>query len=299
MEFLDIEQQLRLREAEKMQRRGAEASQPLSYLHLEYYAAASDAIILFGGICAVTGVFLLVSAFLTKTRMANVVRVSFQSSGVSLIPKWTNPPLFSVCMAIWMWILGMQTVCNVLQEVAQQHHRAVKEANAAALVDLSLLHRIHVGTVNPHSIWGLSKEITMQYPPLLQWIMTPTAILLSTQYAGMLCIWCYMLFSGKPLEAGAAAAALVFFPAFYEALLLNGNEPERLPVWITLSNFILSLISLWSFGAPLVRREYREAVRMLQGQAVEALVKDRPELREIRARCGAPGRGASKMRKRI
>ncbi|KAG5480038.1 hypothetical protein LSCM1_06459 [Leishmania martiniquensis] len=286
MQHLDIEQQLHLREAEKTQRRSAEATLSLSYLHKEYYAAASDAILLFGGICATTGVLFLASALLVKTRLANVVRTSFQRSGASFITQWASPPLFSVCMATWMGTLGAQTVCRVLREVAQQHYRAVKETNAPALADLSLLHRVHVGDLSPRPLWGLSTDITTQYPLLMQWIMTPTALLLAAQYAGIACMWCYMLFSGHPLEAGLMAALLSFFPALYEALLLNGDEPDRWPVWVTLVNFMLSLVCLWSFGAPLARREYREVMREVRQHMAQAVFKDRPEMRKMRARGG-------------
>ncbi|AYU78397.1 hypothetical protein LdCL_200016500 [Leishmania donovani] len=297
MQPLDIEQQLRLRDAMKTQHQAAEAASSLSYMHEEYYAAAGDAITFFGGICAVTGALFLASALLTKTRLANTVRLSFQHSGVSLIPKCASPPLFSVCMAAWMGLLGVQSVCDVLREVAQQHYRAVKEKNVSALADLSLLHRIHVGIVNPRPLWGLSTEITTQYPPLMQWITTPTALLFAAQYAGMVCIWCYMLFCGQPLDAGLMGALLTFFPTFYDALLLNGNEPDRWPVWVTLANFMISLMCVWSFGAPLVRREYREVMRELQGHTAKALFKDRPEMSNMRARGGARGGSSCKRSK--
>ncbi|XQJ30877.1 hypothetical protein NXY56_006983 [Leishmania guyanensis] len=294
MQRLDIEQQFRLREAEKTQRQAAETALSLSYLHEEYYAAANNAIILFSGICATTGVLFLASALLIKTRLTNTVRMSFQCSGVSLIPQWTSPSVFSICMAVWMGLLGMQVVCDVLREVAQQHYRTIKETNVSSLADVSLLHRIHVGTVNPHPLWGLSTEITEQYPPLIQWVMTPTALLFAAQYAGMVCIWCYMLFFGRPLEAGLMGALLAFFPSFYEALLLSGNEPHRWVVWVTLVNFTLALVCLWSFGAPLVWREYREVMKELQGHTAQALFKDRSETRKMHARSAARVGGACK-----
>ncbi|KAG5502671.1 hypothetical protein JIQ42_05740 [Leishmania sp. Namibia] len=298
MQYLDIEQQLRLREAEKTQRQAADVSPSLSYLHVEYYAAASDAVILFGGICATTGTLFLASALLMKTGLANMVRMSFQRSGVSLIPQWTSPPLFSACMAAWMGILGVQTVCRVLREVAQQHYHTLKETNVSALANIFLLHRIHVRKVNPRPLWGLSTEITAQYPPLMQWIMTPTALLFAAQYAGIVCMWCYMLFSGHPLEAGLIAALLAFFPTFYEALLLKGDEPDRWPGWVTLVNFMLSLMCLWCFGVPLVRREYRAVMREVHGHMAQAVFKDRPEMLKMRARGGARGGSVLKKSKR-
>ncbi|GET88172.1 hypothetical protein, conserved [Leishmania tarentolae] len=291
MQPLDVEQQLRQREAIETQLQAAKGAPSLSYIHKVYYAAASDVITLFGGICALTGTLFLASALLLTTRLANTMRLRFQRSGVSLLPQYTSPPLFSVCMAIWMGLVGVQSVCDVLREVAQQHYHAVKENNISAVADLSLLHRIQVGTVNPQPLWGLSREITTQYSPLMQWIMTPTALLFAAQYAGMVCIWCYMLFCGRPLDAGLMGALLTFFPTFYDALLLNGNEPDRWPVWVTLVNFMISLMCVWSFGVPVVRREYHEVLRELQGHTAKALFKDRPEMRRMQARGGARGAG--------
>ncbi|KAK7195538.1 hypothetical protein NESM_000481900 [Novymonas esmeraldas] len=290
MQSLDIEQQLRLREAQTAQRQVADTAPALSYLHVEYLAAASDAIHLFGGLSAVTATLFLASALLVRTPLAATVRVSFQRSSASLIGRWSSPPLFAACMAVWMGLLGTQAVCDVLRNVALQHYSAVKETNAAALADLTSLHRIPVSGAGPRPLWGVSTEMLALYPPLLQWIMTPTALLFAVQYAGMVCVWCYMLFCGQPMEAGLMGALLTFFPTFYEALLLNGNEPTPWVVWVTLGSFAMSLLCVWSFGAPLVRREYREVMRELRGHTAQALFKDRPEMRDIRARRNPGGR---------
>lgn len=287
MPSLDLEQQLRQREAQRGEEGGAVVALPaLSFVHAAYLEAGQDAVLLFGGLCGVAIIVFIASAFLPRTRYANLVATTFQHSGVGLIPNSMSPASFALGMALWMALLATQTVCDVLREVAQQHYAAVTRGGsaAAALTDLSTLHRIPVGRVYPHPLYGMSMEVTMAYPTPLQWIMTPTALLFAAQFGGMVCVWCYMLFLGRPLESGAAASLLPFFATFYKVLLLNGEEPERWPVWVTLVNFFLSLACVWGFCAQLFRREMREVLRQLRGHTAQALYKERPELKDIRAR---------------
>lgn len=292
MQHLDIEQQLRLRQAQEAASLSSSAVPPLSYLHHAYAAAATDAVALFAGVPLVTAVFILIVALLTRTKafakLAAIMQENHRRTNASLITANTTPLSFSCIMAVWMVLLAVQTVCNVLREVAQQHYRGMQQTNMSALVDLAALHTFPLpdGGVQPHPIWGLSENMTALYPPLLQWTMTPTAFIFAAQYAGMVCVWCYVLFAGHPLEAGMFGALVAFFPSFYEALLLNGNEPDRWPVWVTLVSFLLSFAALWSFAAPVIRREIRLLKREMQGHTAEALYKDRPELRELRARTG-------------
>ncbi|KPI88827.1 hypothetical protein ABL78_2086 [Leptomonas seymouri] len=292
MQHLDIEQQLRLQEARQITSLSAGAVPPLSYLHRTYHAAAKDVITLFAGVPVVTAVLMVVVALLTRTAFfansAKRMKDNHRRTHASLIIANTTPTTFSLCMASWMILLAVQTACNILREVSQQHYRSVQRVNAAALADLSALHTLPLENIKPHPIWGLTESMTALYPSLLQWTMTPIAFVFATQYAGMVCMWCYVLFAGRPLEAGVFGALVAFFPNFYEALLLNGNEPDRWPVWVTLVSFLLSLACLWAFGAPVIRREYRELKREIQGHTAEVLYKDRPELRELRTRAGRP-----------
>lgn len=288
MEHLDIEQQLRLRQAQQPSTLSSSAVPPLSYLHQSYQAAAGDVLFLFAGIPVFTALLMVVVALLSRSKsfanFANLMAENHRRSNATLIVANTTPTSFSLCIAAWLVLLALQTVCNVLREVAQQHYRAVQHANASALADLAVLHTVPMGQIYPHPVWGLSENITTLYPPLLQWIMTPTAFLFAAQYAGTVCVWCYVLFAGHPLEAGLFGALIAFFPNFYEALLLNGNEPDRWPVWATLVSFLISFACVWTFGAPIIRRELRELKREMQGHTAQALYKDRPELRELRAR---------------
>jgi hypothetical protein len=293
MQHLDIEQQLRLRQAKQATSLSSSTVvPPLSYLHDTYAAAATDAVALFASIPLITAVLILVVALLARTkhfsRLGKTVEVNHRRTSASLIIANTTPLSFSVCMAAWMVLLALQTLCNVLREVSQLHYRAVQQANVSALADLSMLHTLPVAEkpITPHPIWGLPQNMTALYPPLLQWTMTPTAFVFAAEYAGMVCMWCYVLFAGHPIEAGMFGALVAFFPNFYEALLLNGNEPDRWPVWVTLVSFLLSVVCLWAFGAPVIRREVRLLKQELQSHTAEVLYKDRPELRELRARTG-------------
>ncbi|KPA75263.1 hypothetical protein ABB37_08568 [Leptomonas pyrrhocoris] len=290
MQHLDLEQQLRLRQTQQTTSLSTSAVPPLSYLHSTYHAAAKDVIVFFAGLPVVTAVLFVAVALLARSKsfanLAKLMKENHHRTNAGLIVANTTPTTFSLCMAAWMILLALQTVCNVLRGVAQQHYRSVQHTNASALADLSVLHTLPMEEVSPQPIWGLSANMTALYPSLLRWSMTPTAFVFAAQYAGMVCMWCYVFFAGHPLEAGVFGALVAFFPNFYEALLLNGNEPDRWPVWVTLVSFLLSLACLWAFGAPVVRREYRELKREMQGHTAEALYKDRPELRELRARAG-------------
>ena len=291
MQRLDIEQQLRRQQAQQTTTLSTHAVPPLSYLHSAYRAAAPDVIAFFAGIPTVTATLMLAIALLSRTppfaNLAKLMKENHHRTNASLIIAHTTTPALPPPQATSMVLLALQSVCNVLREVAQQHYRGIRRVNASVVADVSWLHTLPVTeTVRPHPIWGLSENVTALYPPLLQWAMTSTAFIFAAQYAGMVCMWCYVLFAGHPLEAGTFGALVTFFPNFYEALLLNGNEPDRWPVWVTLASFLLSLACLWAFGAPVIRREFRELKREMLGHTSSVLYKERPELRGLRTRTG-------------
>lgn len=290
MESLDVEQQLRMAENERKKQLSSDLSSSVSFLHASYFDASYHIVLLFVGLCICTAFGFLVAMIIvhsnTKSNSkyaADVLR-KLRLANAAFVSRVCSPWSYTAMMALWVVLVGVATGCSVLRDVAHHQYHVYMEnehltasAQAKAPITMTLLHLQPVILQPP-----IHPSLAEQLPLWAQWLLTPTALLFAVQFDGILLMWLHTLFIGGPNEVALIGALLTFFPAFYSALLLNGKEPDRWPVWLTLFNFLCSLFSVWSTGQPLVLREYRAAMGEIQKHTQQALFKDRKELQDIR-----------------
>lgn len=252
MQTLDVEQQLRLQEAQ-----WKHSGTPQTAAHAPFITqhgfevVAQPAIVILGSVALVASILLLV--VLTNRALRGRLASGITRAQAPLFSTFFGAPVYSCFMAAWMILVAVSATLHLMEKASLgasegEHHRALASVTSYRFLAL------------------------------------PAGLFLC-ECLGILALWLYPLGrSTYTMDAGVVAALLVFFPSLYQSLVLDSNVPERLFVWVTHSIFFTSLFVLCTVSAPWLRREYREVMRELRNHTKAALYADRREPRELRAR---------------
>lgn len=248
MTKLDVEQQLRLQKSNQATGAGAPRASQTPFMTMENLTTVAQLAILVLG-CA-SAMAALLAVFMLKTRkMRDRSDAGLTKINAPILTTYVGAPLYSLLMAAWLILVGVNATLRMME--------AVSMAGSAVTGPLSLLDA--------------------------RVVIVPLAFF-CPQFFGVVGLWLYPSNqTSYILESGVLAALLVFFPSFYQSLVLDSAAPERSAVWTTHAVFLTSLFMVFATAMPWGKREYHAAVQELRAHTHTSLYRDRPELRELRA----------------
>lgn len=252
MHRIDVEEQLRMQQ-QAMHSEVAKRLSSVSFLHLEYLEAVSDAATVVVSTTLVAVLVMLLSSVAVKS-IATRCSMNLKRTRLAFPLHGCTPLAFSCVLSVWLVLLGGSALASFMQLAAQMMEQSARGSASTA----------HI----PHD------GIRMQLP---DWPMQSPALQFFISVLGVVMVWVFVLLVNSRMEFGAMGALLPFFASLYRSLLIAGDEPDRLAVWFIHCSFFASILMLYVTAQPWMMEEYRVARRELSDHTLRALYRERPE----------------------
>lgn len=259
MSTLDVEEQLR-RVQERQLHNGqgftptAATTRAIRFVQWEYFDPVATVAYGISAVVAVTALIILLSSCVPKT-LARRYAEGLKKARAPVLSSAFTPLTLSLSLAVWLPLISANVVLWMMKMEAQRQHMATVSNEPAA-------------------------------PPtsLLAWLTTVPFLCFAAEYLGVVGLWLYVLVAGGSYDWGLLAGLALFFPSFYQSMVIDSADPERTAVWVTHTVFLASLATLAAVTTPWIKREYKAALREINGHTARSLYHDRPEFRELRER---------------